>query len=412
MSKKRPNAARNRVLKITLITIAVVVAIRLALPYVILHFANNSLAKMDGYYGRIRDIDLALIRGAYKIDSIYINKVDSVSQKETPFFSASLVDLSIDWRALIRGSVVGEIKFSSPRIRFTRDKVEPDDVRKDSSEFKQLKEDFMPLNINRFEVENGYIQYIDENSRPPVDVSLSEARVVGLNLRNSYDSANSLLPATIKAHANIYGGTLDLNIRLNPLAEVPTFDMNAELDKTNLVKLNDFFKAYSKADVTQGTFGLYAEIAAKEGQFKGYVKPMIKDLKVLGEEDRDDNVLKKMWEGLVGTVGEVFENQPRDRLASKIPLEGDVKDPEADTWYAILQVLQNAFVQALQPSLDQEINIAAVETDENKDKSGIEKIFSKDTGKKEERAEERKKKKEERQERREERRRRKHGDKS
>ncbi len=410
MSRKRPKSFSKRFLRISLIAVAVIIAIRLALPYVVLHFANNNLATMDGYYGRINDIDLALIRGAYQIDSIYINKVDSATQKETPFFAASLVDLSVEWPALFRGSLVGEIIFVNPLLRFTKDKVEPDDVQQDSSQFRKLLDDFMPLKINRFEVRNGDIQYIDEFSNPPVDVSLTSANIIGLNLRNSYDSARELLPATINAKANVYGGTVDLKMRINPLADVPTFDLNAELNNTNLVKLNDFFMAYAKADVTRGTLGLYTEIAAKDGRFKGYVKPLIKDLKVLGKEDRDDNALRKFWEGLVGTIGEVFENQPRDRLATKVPFEGRVENPRANAWYAILQVLQNVFVHAIQPSLDQEINIATVESDKKEEK-GIGQILSKDTDAKDKRAEARKKRREERRERRDQRRKEKEGDK-
>lgn len=193
-----------------------------------------------------------------------------------------------------------------------------------------------------------------------------------------------------------------MQMKLNPLAEVPTFDLNAEVSNTNLPELNDFFAAYAKADVSKGTFGLYTEIAAKEGKFKGYVKPLIKDLKVVGTEDRDDNILKKAWEGLVGTVAEVFENQPEDRLASKIPFEGEVENPDANVWYAILQVLQNAFVHALQPSLDQEISIAAVDADTG-EKKGLGKVLSPDKDKKQERAEARERRREERKERREER---------
>ena len=99
-------------------------------------------------------------------------------------------------------------------------------------------------------------------------------------------------------------------MNINPLAKQPTFDLNAELKDTNLVLLNDFFKAYAKIDVNKGKFGMYTEVAAKDGSFKGYVKPIIKDLDVLGHEDRDDNVFRKMWEGLVGFVGQVFKNQP------------------------------------------------------------------------------------------------------
>lgn len=394
---------KKRVITIVLLIAALLVGIRLALPYVVLHYANRSLANMDGYRGHIEDIDLALIRGAYLIDSVYIHKVDSVTKKETPFFAASLVDLSVEWNALFKGTLVGKVRFEQPMLRFTKDKVEPDDVRKDSSTFQNLQEDFMPLEINRMEINNGRIQYIDEFAQPPVNVTITNASILALNLRNSYDSG-ALLPATITARANVYEGHLSLKMKINPLAEVPTFDMNVELQNTDLTKLNDFFQAYAKADVSRGTFGLYSEIAAKEGNFKGYVKPLIKDLKVLGQEDREDNVLKKLWEGIVGTVAEVFENQPRDRVATKVPFEGRVENPDANVWYAVVQVLQNAFVRALQPSLDQEINIAAVDSGKSREreeeKKGLEKLFSKNSknraAKKEERKERKEQKKEER----------------
>jgi hypothetical protein len=87
---------------------------------------NDRLTKIKGYYGHVVDIDIALIRGAYQLDSIYLNKVDTVTNKQTEFFSASVVDLSVEWRALFKGSIVGEVKMEKPMITFTKDKVEPD----------------------------------------------------------------------------------------------------------------------------------------------------------------------------------------------------------------------------------------------------------------------------------------------
>jgi hypothetical protein len=372
---------RQKIVTWALIVLALLVAVRLALPYVILKYANKELNEMNGYRGHIQDIDLAILRGAYTIDSIYLHKFDSVSKKETPFFAARKIDLSIEWKALFRGAIVGELIFDEPMLRFTKDKVEPKDVRKDSTGFKQLLDDLMPLRVNRFEAFNGRIQYIDQGSKPPVDIIMSDAYILATNLRNSYDSSDDLLPATLHARASLYDGTLDVNASLNPLAEEPTFDMNAELSNTNLVKMNDFFKAYSKADVSRGTFGLYTEFAAKDGRFEGYVKPLIKDLDVLGSEDREDNILQKAWEGVVGGVSEVFENQKNERIATKVPLRGSTKDLDSNVWYAVGEVIRNAFIQALQPSIDQEINIATVGAKKEK-KNLLERVFGKDDDKK------------------------------
>jgi hypothetical protein len=370
-------ATRKKKILWTLLIIAVLlVAVRLALPHIVLHYLNKTLATMEGYRGKAEDIDIALIRGAYEIDSIYLNKVDSTTQKQTPFFGASQIDLSVEWKALFHGSIVGELVFENPMIRFTKDKVEPDEVRNDSSSFKNLLDDFMPLQVNRVEINNGSIQYIDENSKPKVDIKLTNAYALAENLRNSYDST-VVLPASLRAHANIYEGELAVNMKLNPLADEPTFDVNAELKNTNLVKLNDFFAAYAKVDVNRGRFGLYTEVAAKEGKFAGYVKPLIQDLDILGKEDRDDNILRKAWEAIAGTAAEVFENQRKDQVATKVPFQGNLKDPDTNVWFALTRVLQNAFIQALQPSIDQEINIATVESQPDKKKTFLEKVFGK-----------------------------------
>jgi hypothetical protein len=368
-------------LKIILGVVIVLVVLRLLLPYFVLRYANKTLAEMDGYYGHIKNIDIALIRGAYVIDSVYLNKVDSVTKKQTPFFSASKIDLSVEWKALFKGSLVGEFVFQHPRISFTKDKVEPKDVRNDSSSFKQLKEDFMPLQVNRCEINDGEVRYVDEFSKPKVDIQLTKLYALALNLRNSYDSS-ALLPATVTANARVYEGTLDFFMKLNPLADEPTFDMNADLKGTNLVLLNDFFQAYAKIDVNKGNFGMYTEVAAKEGRFTGYVKPLIKDLDVLGKEDRKDNVFQKLWEAFTGFAGEVFENQSKDQVATKIPFEGKLDNPKTDVWETVINVLQNAFIQAIQPSIDHEITIASVDTKKEDKKTFLQKIFgSKDKDK-------------------------------
>jgi hypothetical protein len=363
---KKPFFKRLTV-RIFLVLIIILIGVRIALPYIALKYANKALSNMHGYYGHVNDIDIALYRGAYKIKNIYLHKVDTVTQQETEFFEARLIDLSVHWKALLEGKIVGELEVDDPRLRFTKDKAEPADVKNDTADLKSMLDKFMPLRINRFEIMNGVIQYIDEGSSPKVDIQLDNAHILAENLTSEKDT--SLLPATVVADANIYQGHLELSIRLDPLAKDPTFDMNTELKDTHLPDLNDFFKAYAKLDVNRGTFGLFAELAAKQGNFVGYVKPVIKDLDVLGPEDRKDNILQKIWEGFAGGVGQLLTNQKHDQAATKIPLKGTFKNTKANLLYAVIEVLKNAFIEALHPSLDQEINIGSVGSEPDKSHS-------------------------------------------
>lgn len=382
MAVAHPRSRKHRTAKILVAVLVLIVTLRLVLPYVVLHFANRSLENMNGYYGHIRDIDLAIIRGAYKIDSIYINKEDTVTHKQTPFFASRVVDLSIEWKALFKGSIAGELVFQRPYLLFTKDKVEPKEVVKDSADFRRILDKFMPLNINRCELRNGVIQYKDFGSSPNVDIAMNNLHLLAQNLRNSYDSS-AVLPASIHATADVYEGKLRFDAKLNPLADAPTFDMSAELNNTNLVKLNDFFQAYAKVDVNKGRFGLYTEVAAKDEEFTGYVKPLIKDLDVLGKEDRKDNLLRKLWEATAGGAGKLFENRSKDQVATKISFKGRLDDPKTNVWLAITNILQNAFIHALQPSIDNEISLASVEEEKKEKKTFLQKIFSKDDDKKE-----------------------------
>ena len=179
---------------------------------------------------------------------------------------------------------------------------------------------------------------------------------------------------------------LEFNMKLNALKDKPTFDLNADLKNMQLPELNEFFQAYANFDVNKGTLGLYTEIAAKEGKFIGYVKPIVKDLDVLGKEDRKNTFWQKAWEAIIGAAGVILRNPEEEQVATKLPLSGTFDDTNSDTWNAIIYLLRNAFIQALQPSIDAEINIGSVDKEVVEEKKGFfKKIFGgKDKEKKEE----------------------------
>ncbi|HEU4553727.1 MAG TPA: DUF748 domain-containing protein [Chitinophaga sp.] len=343
---------------------------RLFLPYIVLRYANNTLSHMQGYYGHVQDIDIALYRGAYQLNNIYINKLDSATQKQTEFFRANTIDLSVEWHALFEGNIVGELELYDPKLVFTKDKAELGQVAKDTNDFRQVLKDFMPLKVNRFEVHNGSIHYVDSTAAPKVDISLQRTYILARNLKNTADK-KELLPSTVKATADVYGGQLSLNMKLNALAKDPTFDLNAEMTHANLAQLNNFFKAYGKFDVSKGTMGLYSEFAAEQGDFKGYVKPIIKDLQVKGMEDKHDPFLQKAKETVIDAAAHVLRNPRKKQVASKIKVEGSFHHSSTDIMGAVWEVLKNAFIEALLPSVDNEINIGSVAGVEQDEKKGF-----------------------------------------
>jgi len=341
-----------------LIILGALIIFRLILPYWVLHFVNHRLSELSGYVGFVKDIDISLHRGAYVVKDLHINKIDSVTQEQTELFLAPNIDISIEWAALFHGEIVSEFEFLDPVLKFTEDRVEPEEMEKDTNDFRKMLKTFTPFQVNRFEVFNGKIGYVDPTVTPKVDVYLTETHVLARNLSNVRDT--SALPAKIDANANVYGGQMILKMRADALAEDPTYDMNVEVTNAQLVKLNDFFKAYAGFDVNKGTFSMYMEMAAKDRKFIGYVKPIIKDLDVVGPEDRKDNILKKIWEGVVALAADILEAPKSETIASKVPIVGQHDDRRIGIWYSVWAVLKNAFVQALYPTLDNQVSLNSV----------------------------------------------------
>src|SRR5206468_10619253 len=105
------------------------------------------------------------------------------------------------------------------------------------------------------------------------------------------------------------------------------------------------------------------------------VKPVIKDLDVVGPEDRKDKFFQKVWENIVGAAGEILNNPKKNQIATKVPIEGSFTGSNTDVAEAIWELLRNAFIHALMPSIDNQININSVNTTSGDHKTLLQKIF-------------------------------------
>jgi hypothetical protein len=124
--------------------------------------------------------------------------------------------------------------------------------------------------------------------------------------------------------------------------------------------MNDLLRAYGNFDVTAGIFSVYSELSVKQGKIEGYVKPLFKDMKVYDpRQDKEKTLWQKMYEGLVGGVANLLENTPRDEVATKVPVEGSLENPQTSTWETVVNLIQNAFFKAILPGFEREVTRAA-----------------------------------------------------
>src|SRR5256885_17080400 len=97
----------SRVTQIVIISLLVlVVALRLALPWILKSYVNHQLAKLPDYRGSVSGIHVHLWRGAYTIKGLRLDK--TTGKVPVPFVSSPPMELSVQWPQLVHGAGVGE----------------------------------------------------------------------------------------------------------------------------------------------------------------------------------------------------------------------------------------------------------------------------------------------------------------
>lgn len=337
----------RRSAKAALGLVVVLIGLRIALPFIVLHVLNDRLSKMDGYWGRVEDVDISLIRGAYALDGLRIVKRGSDAPE--PFLTIPRTDISIQWGALFDGKVVAEIVMQHPTLNFIVQGGGVEEQTGEENDWRQTVDDMVPLTINRLVIRQGEVHYRDYGNQPEVDLRMDRIALVARGL-STERQRGEVLPARLHADARVQrSGRLVVDSRLDPFAEEPTFNLSLRLRELPATELNDFLRAYAGVDAEEGTFYLYSQVQAREGRFRGHVKPIAEGLELFrfGESGSFFDVL---GDAIVDTIAEIFTNQGSDpdRFATEVPISGNFDRPDVNGWAAVVAVLKNAFIEALQ----------------------------------------------------------------
>lgn len=206
------------------IVLVLLIAFRLALPSIVKRYVNKVLADIPGYYGQVADIDIALIRGAYVIEGLYLNKVDAGSQ--VPFLNFEKTDISVQWKALFKGSIVSEIIMTRPELIYVLEDQKKDSAAKPKTEdWTKALTDLVPIEINHLKIIDGKMAFVELSADPNIDLQLNKVNLVATNLRNVRDKEKAL-PSTLAANAVSTGnGKVRLDGRINLIKKIPDMDL-------------------------------------------------------------------------------------------------------------------------------------------------------------------------------------------
>lgn len=210
------------------------------------------------------------------------------------------------------------------------------------------------LRIEQLKIVKSTFGFVNRATAPDYRLFLAHTDLTMENVSNQPDEGLGV--AKVKGKFMGAGDAVAI-ARFRPEQRGPDFDVNVRIENTPMPTMNDLFRAYGKFDVAAGRFSFFSEISVKNGSVEGYVKPLFKDMDVYDKrQDKDKNLFRRMYEGLVGGISKLLENALRDEVATKAELAGRVENPEVGTGEVIIRLVQNAFFKAILPGFDQEVS--------------------------------------------------------
>jgi hypothetical protein len=348
---------RNKWLLALGIVVVLLVAARLALEPILLDYANRKLNALNSYEGHIDDLDLSLLRGGYDIKGIEIVKTGA--GQSVPFFKGDRIEATVEWHSLLRGKLVAEADLFRPQVNLVEAESEQrSQLGKEVNWVDQFRQLF-PFRFNTVRVHDGAVTFRAPGIQTKDALKAQHIEGYLANLTNVADSAKETF-AGFEFTGNVLdGGSAKLAGGVDPLAVKPTFDLNLSVKNVQLPQVNPWLTRFIKADAEGGEFELYTELAA-DGKFKGYAKPVMRDVNIYSSSEPEKNPLKRLWEGIIDVAAKILENHKEDQIAARIPISGTIEHPDTNLLATIGSVMHNAFVAAFARSLEGSISVRSV----------------------------------------------------
>lgn len=333
---------------LVLLLLATLLVAQLILPVVVKRVLNSQLEDMGDYTGHVEDVGIALYRGAYQIRDLRIARIAD-HQQPVPFFRTENIDIGVSWRALWHGYVLADLRFDHPELNFVDSASEQGDQAGQGTDWRQVLNELVPVTINRVDIVDGVVAFRNFESEPPVNVQLTELNASATNLTN-VNGIHGNRVASLEATGLVLNhADLSLKAEFDPFKE-KDFVVALKFNRFSLPMLNPLAQAYASLDFAAGTGELVSELQARDGKLTGYVRPLLKNVDILNWDqdvkEQGDGPFQLAWEGLDGGLAALFTDGETDQIATQIDVEGTLDDPQISTWDAVVNALQNAFVEA------------------------------------------------------------------
>ena len=317
-------------------------------------------AKFKGHADFLAKPHIAL-KGDFELEQIALNYFKPIAERYQLAIQAGLLSMargSTEYAPDIQKILIADLSLTGLDVDYLHQETQTSPTEKVTKEAgkvarKTANNPTLEVKVERLTAD-GQFGFVNQAAKPPYKVFLSDTKLQLDNFSTGFKEG----PARARVTGKFMGsGATQIQATFRSESKGPDLDLALSIENTDMRRMNDLLRAYGNFDVVAGNFSMYSEIKMRQGKIEGYVKPLFRDMKVYDRrQDAEKNVFRKLYEGLVGGISGLLENRPREEVATRVPIEGDVEEPEAGTWETIVRLIQNAFFKAILPGFEKEVS--------------------------------------------------------
>ncbi len=265
--------------------------------------------------------------------------------------------------AYVDGRTQATLELRHPKLRFfyqppapEKEKASSEAKAKEQSEGKTASDPshavpealrkMAPFDIDRIEIYDGELVFVDMSKPAKPEIWLSELEVSIENLASRAGMAEGrpvLLTARAKAQRS---GEMALFVSADPWSDDLNFAGRVSLEGLATKELYGFLADAARLQIPKGTLDMYIAFTAKHGHITGGVKPILRNAEVAPVAS---GAVARLRAWAADTILSLYSDRVKGRnaVATVVPIRGDLEGPAIKLWPAVAGLLYNAYVNGL-----------------------------------------------------------------
>jgi hypothetical protein len=209
------------------------------------------------------------------------------------------------------------------------------------------------IRVDELKITQGSLGYMNRKTDPNVRIYADHIEASFNKFSNQLEEGSS----EFQMRGRFMGsGDARVTGTFRPESKNPNLGLKIAIDNTDMLAMSKIFQAYGKFDIKKGEFSFYSEMTIRNNRVQGYVKPIFKSMEVTDlSTPEQKNLSHKLHMAAVKVVTKVLKNRPRDQVATETDISGPLEGPSTNTGQIIINLIRNAFFQAILPGFEREV---------------------------------------------------------